>query len=176
MIETDRLILRPWREEDRVGFAAIINTPTMMADFGGVKDRAGIDRLFDKRVDDEARHGHSFWAVELHDGELVGSVGIRVAHDYPGLPVENMRELGWRIAERHWGSGLAREAAEAAIGWSWVNTDAPFLAAWTTAGNTRSWGLMERLGMARRPDLDCRDPDGSCLDETLIVYTLDRPA
>lgn len=176
MIETARLTLRPWREEDRASFAAIINTPAMMADFGGVKDRAGIDRLFAKRLDDQARHGHCFWAVELRDGELVGSVGIRVAHDYPGLPVANMRELGWRIAERHWGSGLAREAAEAAIDWGWANTDAPLLAAWTTPGNVRSWGLMERLGMTGRPDLDFRDPDGSCPDETLVVYTLDRPA
>ncbi len=180
MIRSERLVLRPWREEDRAGFAAIINTPAMMADFGGVKDQAGIDRLFDKRVDDQARHGHSFWAVELHAvgserGELVGSVGIRVAHDYPGLPVENMRELGWRIAEAHWGRGLAREAAEAAIGWGWASTDTPFLAAWTTAPNTRSWGLMERLGMTRRRDLDCRDPHGSCPDEDLVVYTLDRP-
>ncbi len=175
MIRSERLTLRPWREEDRAGFAAIINTPAMMADFGGVQDRAGIDRLFDKRVDDQARHGHSFWAAELHDGELVGSVGIRVAHDYPGLPVEGMRELGWRIAEAHWGKGLAREAAAAAIGWGWANTDAPFLAAWTTAGNVRSWGLMERLGMTRRRDLDCRDPNGSFPDENLIVYSLDRP-
>ncbi|WP_186729120.1 GNAT family N-acetyltransferase [Sphingomonas panacisoli] len=175
MIETARLILRPWREDDRGAFAAIINTPAMMADFGGVKDRAGIDRLFDKRIDDQARNGHSFWAVELHSGEIVGSVGIRVAHDYPGLPVEGMRELGWRIAEAHWGTGLAHEAAKAAINWGWANIDTPFLAAWTTAGNTRSWGLMERLGMTRRVDLDCRDPDGSCPDDNLIVYTMDRP-
>lgn len=176
MIETTRLILRPWREEDRAAFIRIINTPVMMADFGGAKDRAGIDRIFDKRVNDQARGGHSFWAVELHDGELVGSVGIRTAYDYPDTPVEGMRELGWRIAEAHWRKGIAREAAEAAIEWGWANTDAPFLAAWTTEANFRSWGLMERLGMTRRCDLGFRDPDGSNPDEDLVVYTLDRPA
>ena len=62
MITTDRLMLRPRREDDRADFAAIINTPAMMADFGGVKDRPGIDKLFDKRIADQARNGHSFWA------------------------------------------------------------------------------------------------------------------
>ena len=175
MISTERLILRPWREEDRAGFFAIINTPAMMADFGGVRDQAGADWMFDRRVGDQARNGCSFWAVELHDGELVGSVGLRVADDYVGKPVEGMRELGWRVAEAHWGKGFAREAAQASIDWAWANTDAPVIAAWTTAPNVRSWGLMERLGMTRRPDLDFLDLDGSVPDAELIVYTLDRP-
>jgi RimJ/RimL family protein N-acetyltransferase len=176
MIETDRLVLRPWREEDRAAFVRIINTPAMMADFGGVRTAEQIDRLFDKRVADQERHGHSFWAVELRDhAELIGSCGVRVAHDYPGTPVDGMRELGWRIAEAHWRQGYAREAARAAIAWTWTNTDARELAAWTTPDNYRSWGLMERLGMTRRRDLGFIDPDGSNPGVELFVYMLERP-
>jgi len=175
MIETDRLILRPWREEDRAAFVRIINTPALMADFGGVRTAAQIDRLFDKRVADQARHGHSFWAVELREeAELIGSCGVRVAHDYPDTPVHRMRELGWRIAETHWRQGYAREAAQAAIAWSWANTDDQRLAAWTTPDNYRSWRLMERLGMTRRGDLGFIDPDGSSPDIELFVYALER--
>jgi RimJ/RimL family protein N-acetyltransferase len=177
MIETDRLILRPWREADRVAFARIINTPAMMVDFGGVRTAEQIDRLFDKRVADQERHGHSFWAVELRkQAELIGSCGVRVAHDYPDTPVEGMRELGWRIAETHWRQGYAREAAQAAIAWSWANTDEQLLAAWTTPDNYRSWGVMERLGMTRRRDLDFVDRDGSSPHVELSVYTLERPS
>jgi RimJ/RimL family protein N-acetyltransferase len=176
MIVTDRLILRPWCEDDRAAFARIINTPAMMADFGGVATAEQTDRRFDKRLADQGRHGHSFWAVDLREsGELIGSCGVRVADDYPDTPVDGMRELGWRIAETHWRLGYAREAARAAIGWSWANTDAPHLAAWTTPDNYRSWGLMERLGMVRRPDLGFIDPDGSNPDAELVVYTLERP-
>jgi len=176
MIETDRLILRPWREGDRAAFVRIINTPAMMADFGGIRTPEQIDRLFDKRVADQARHGHCFWAVDLREEmELIGSCGVRVAHDYPDTPVDGMRELGWRIAETHWRQGYAREAARAAIGWSWANTEAQHLAAWTTPDNYRSRGLMERLGMGRRPDLGFIDPDGSNPDTELVVYTLERP-
>lgn len=45
-------------------------------------------------------------------------------------------------------------------------------------GNTRSWGLMERLGMRRRADLDFRHPDyaASAPFGAMIVYAMDRPA
>jgi RimJ/RimL family protein N-acetyltransferase len=176
MIETDRLVLRAWREEDRPAFVRIINTPAMMADFGGARTGAQIDRIFDKRVADQAVYGHSFWAVELRGGpELIGSCGVRVAHDYPETPVDGMCELGWRIAEAHWRQGYASEAAEAAIAWTWANTDAQELTAWTTPDNYRSWGLMERLGMTRRRDLGFIDPDGSNPGVELFVYMLERP-
>ena len=174
MIETARLRLRPWREDDRAGFAAILNTPAMMAHHGGVRSAAEMDALFAKRLKDQARHGFSYWAVELRDGELVGSCGLRIADNYPGTPVAGMHELGWRIAEPHWRRGLAREAAAAAIDWAWRNTDAPFLAAWTIPANEGSWRLMERLGMMRRPDLAFRDPRGR-YPVDFIVYTIDRP-
>lgn len=147
MIETERLVLRPWREEDRAAFVAINNTPAMMEHLGGVQSAAGINAKFDGRVADQARHGHSLWAAELRAGNaIVGSCGVRVADNYVGTPVADMRELGWRIAEPHWSQGLAHEAAEAVIEWVWKHTDAPILGAWTITENTRSWGLMDGSG------------------------------
>lgn len=179
MIETERLILRPWRAEDRPAFEALVNTPAMMAHLGGIKPSAGIDAMFDKRIGDQAAHGCTYWATERRDtGELIGSCGIRIASNYgDDLPISNMPEIGWRIAESHWGMGFAREAAEASISWGWAHLDAPAIGAWTTAGNQRSWRLMERLGMTRRAELDFRlawlaadDPVGA-----MIVYLLERP-
>jgi len=179
MIETARLRLRPWAQEDRAPFEALVNTPAMMARLGGLRDAAGIDAMFEKRVNDQARHGCTYWATELRDtGDLIGSCGIRIASNYgDDLPISNMPEIGWRVSEAHWGKGYAREAAEASIAWGWANLDAPAIGAWTTIENDRSWGLMERLGMSRRPDLDFRllgypddDPVGA-----MIVYLLERP-
>jgi RimJ/RimL family protein N-acetyltransferase len=176
MIETERLLLRPWREEDRPAFVALNNTPAMMEHLGGVQPVAAIDAKFDRRVEDQARFGHSFWAVALRgSGTVVGSCGVRFADDYRGYPVGDTYELGWRIAEEHWGCGMAREAASAAIGWTWAHTDAGFVAAWTIDANTRSWGLMERLGMTRRDELAFRYPHDGEPHQDLIVYTLDRP-
>lgn len=179
MIETPRLILRPWREGDKDAFDAIINTPAMMAHFGGVAPREKIDALIDRQMEKQAADGHCMWAVETKaDGELAGICGLRFG-GHPGTPVDGVYELGWRIAEKHWGQGIAREAAEASRDWGWANTPARTIAAWTNPDNTPSWGLMIRIGMARRPDLDFRHPlylDTDDVIGDMIVYAIDRPA
>ncbi|UZK69705.1 GNAT family N-acetyltransferase [Sphingomonas sp. S1-29] len=174
MIETERLRLRPWREADKPGFAAIINTPAMMAHFGGVQPRAKIDAIIDREIANQARDGHCMWAVETQGGEVAGVCGVRCS-GYPGTPVPDVLEIGWRIGEAHWGQGIAREAAEASIAWAWANTQRTSIAAWTSAGNDRSWGLMRRLGMARRADLDFQHPNypGDPIG-AMIVYAIDR--
>jgi RimJ/RimL family protein N-acetyltransferase len=178
MIETPRLILRPWREDDRPAFNAIINTPGMMKHFGGVVPRAEIDPLIDAQMAKQDAHGHCMWAVETKaDHELAGICGLRLG-GHPDTPVDGMYELGWRIAEKHWGQGIAREAAEASRDWGWANTPAGTIAAWTNPDNAPSWGLMIRIGMTRRPELDFRHPrylDSEDVIGDMIVYAIDRP-
>eukprot|EP01037_Dinobryon_pediforme_P040323 gene40323-49393_t len=178
MIETERLRLRPWREDDKPRFEAIINTPAMMAHFGGVKPRAEIDALVDTLIANQVRDGHTMWAVEHRaDADLAGVCGVRLS-GYPGTGVSDELEIGWRIAERYWGQGVAREAAVASIAWAWANTARQRIAAWTSIGNVRSWGLMLRLGMVRDATLDFHHPRYAADDPVgaMIVYTLDRPA
>ena len=178
MITTERLILRPWREEDKDAFAAIINTPAMMAHFGGVAPRADIDSIIDAQIEGQARDGFSMWAVELRDtGALAGVCGLR-RMPRPNTPVTGDLEIGWRIGEAHWGAGIAREAAAASLAWGWAHTDLPRCIAYTTAENRRSWGLMLRLGMVRRSDLDFRHPNYARDDPigAMIVYGIERPA
>ena len=175
MIETARLLLRPWREDDKPGFHALANTPAMMAHFGGPTTRDKHDRIIDRQMAQQALYGHCMWAVEL-GGELAGVCGLRIG-GHPDTPVPEELEIGWRIAEQYWGQGIAREAAEASIAWGWANTARPRIAAWTVIANSRSWGLMERLGMRRRGDLDFRHPEFAADDPlgAMIVYAADRP-
>ena len=106
MIETGRLRLRPWSDADRTAFAALVNTPAMTARLGGLRTQAQIDAMIDRRLNDQARHGCCYWAMELRDtGELVGSCGIRVADDYPGTPVLGLPEIGWRVDRAVLGQG-----------------------------------------------------------------------
>ncbi|MBC9031638.1 GNAT family N-acetyltransferase [Sphingomonas sp. JC676] len=178
MIETERLLLRPWTADDRRALGDLVNTPAMTAHLGGVRSETEIDAMLERRLRDQARHGHCYWAAELRgEGTLIGSCGIRLADDYPGAPVEGMPEIGWRVGERYWGQGFAREAAEASIAWGWANLAADAIGAWTTARNKASWGLMRRLGMERRDDLDFHHPRYAADDMTgaMVVYLLERP-
>ena len=177
MIETPRLLLRPWRLEDKAGYERIINTPAMMEHFGGVQSPDVHHALIDRMIAAQARDGHCMWAVEERaTGDLAGICGVRIG-GYEDTPVPLVLEIGWRIAEPYWGTGIAREAAEASLAWAWANTDWPSVAAWTNPDNRRSWGLMLRLGMVRRPELDFRHPLYAADDPLgeMVVYTVDRP-
>ncbi len=178
MIRTPRLHLRPWREDDKPAAAALLNTPAATVHLDGVKDRAAHDAMIDAHRAMQARHGLSFWAVEsLEDGMLAGLCGLRLG-GHPGTRVANELEIGWRFGEAFWGRGLAREAAAACLRWGWANTARPRISAWTVPANRASWGLMVRLGMVRRPDLDFdhpRFPDGHPLRRH-VVHVAERPA
>ena len=178
MIETERLRLRPWREADKPAYDAIINTPPMMEFFGGVQPRETIDALVDAQMANQADYGFSMWAVdERATGDLAGICGLRKM-PYADTPITGELEAGWRIAERHWGTGVAGEAAQAAFDWGWANTGFPRITAYTVAENVKSWGLMLKLGMVRREDLDFRHPKFALDDPAgaMVVYAIDRPA
>ena len=101
-------------------------------------------------------------------GLKIGTVG----------PIDGEIEIGWRLGETVWGRGYGREAASACLDWAWANLTArDHVFAITVAANSRSWGLMERLGMRRRRDLDFDHPsfaEGHPL-RPHITYVIERP-
>lgn len=176
MIETDRLILRGWRDDDVAPFHAMGNDPEVMRYLGPPMTLDDAQAARDRMNAYLAEHGYCFWAVERKaDGAFLGFCGIKPGPE--GTPLFGEVEIGWRLRRDAWGQGYAREAAEATIAWAWANIDAPTIAAMTVFANTNSWGLMERLGM-RRDHADDFDhpavPDGSPLKQHL-VYRIARP-
>jgi RimJ/RimL family protein N-acetyltransferase len=67
-------------------------------------------------------------------------------------------EIGWRFARHAWGSGYASEAARAALAFGFERLGPPEIVAFTATGNLRSQAVMDRIGMARREDLDFDHP------------------
>lgn len=93
-------------------------------------------------------------------------------------PIQGEIEIGWQLDEKAWGQGFAREAALASLTWGWANLACSRIVAITVPANRASWGLMERLGMTRRPDLDFGHP-AFAEDHPLhrhIVYVAERPS
>jgi RimJ/RimL family protein N-acetyltransferase len=81
-------------------------------------------------------------------GRLVGFCGLqRVPFEARFTPAV---EIGWRLFPAHWGQGLAREAAELALGAAFGPLALGEVVAFTVPANAPSWGLMRRLGM--RPE------------------------
>jgi RimJ/RimL family protein N-acetyltransferase len=176
VIETERLILRGWRDEDRAPFAEMGRSAAVMAHLGPAMTAAQSDAAVARMQACQRDHGYCFWALERRDdGRFLGFCGIK-----PGTvgPLVGEIEIGWRLREEAWGRGYAREAAFASLAWGWANLDAARIMAITTPANTASWGLMERLGMTRRAELDFGHPDmphGHPLHDH-ITYAIARPA
>ena len=178
MIETERLILRPWREADRASYVALHRSPAICRYLGGVHSDARIEEGIAGLKRSQARYGYGRWMIERRtDGRLLGVCGPR-PYDRVGTPIHGEIEIGWLLADDLWGQGYAREAAQASLDWGWANLDVSQIVAITVPANTASWGLMERLGMIRRPDLDFGHPAFDPCDPLHhhIAYVAERPA
>lgn len=174
MIETERLTLRPWREGDNETFARHTNTPAVMRWLGPLMTPEQLAGMEERSMKLQAERGHCFWIAERRsDGEMLGFCGLKIA-DAPNCPMAGELEIGWRLREDTWGQGYAREAATASLDHAFDVVGADRVMAQTVVGNSASWGLMERLGMTRRPDLDYSDPRYSGELSPTIVYVLER--
>jgi RimJ/RimL family protein N-acetyltransferase len=173
-IETERLVLRDWRDGDLPRFLAGTNTPPVMRWLGGVMDETLQQGLLGRVEACRAANGFCFWIVERkRDGEVLGFCGLKRA-DAPGSSVTGAMEIGWRLREDAWGQGYAKEAASAALDAAFDRFGAEEVVALTVEGNAASWGLMKRLGMRRREELDYADTRFEPPVRDHIVYSIDR--
>ncbi|MEM1051726.1 MAG: GNAT family N-acetyltransferase [Pseudomonadota bacterium] len=171
--ETNRLMLRDWREGDWAPFWEGTNTPPVMQWLGGVLDEQGMIDMRARWESYQRDFGHTFWPVERkEDGSILGFCGLKRCTDQNG-PF-GMMEVGWRLREDAWGKGYAKEAAIASLDLSFDRFGADETIAITVAENRGSWGLMNRLGMRRRPELDFEDTFWNVDYGNAIVFALTR--
>jgi RimJ/RimL family protein N-acetyltransferase/acyl dehydratase len=112
ILETERLIVRQWRAEDRDAFAAMARDPEMMRFINRGQPFAEneIDDFLARQARQESQFGVCMAAmVERASGEVVGVSGIQP------LGTTGEMEVGWWVARDHWGRGYATEAGRAAM-------------------------------------------------------------
>ncbi|MFE6781979.1 GNAT family N-acetyltransferase [Streptomyces sp. NPDC057680] len=147
-LETSRLVLRRWREDDVAPMAAIHADPEVMRWIrdGSVRDeqqtRSGI-QAWESEWDAQ---GFGLFAVEIRStGELAGFTGLSVPAYLPEvLPAV---EVGWRLGRSHWGQGLATEAAAAAVRFGFEERRLERIVSVAQVGNAASERIMTKLGM-----------------------------
>ncbi len=113
VLETERLILRPWRKEDLDDFFEY-------ASVDGVGQMAGW--LPHQSKDDTQMILNSFigkrrtFALE-YQGKVVGSLGIEEYDEdkFPELKDKKCREIGYVLSKNYWGRGLMPEAVKETI-------------------------------------------------------------
>jgi RimJ/RimL family protein N-acetyltransferase len=172
--ETARLRLRDWDDEDEHRFYEVMNREEVMRHLGGLQLpdewRAAYQRIRGFSRD----FGHTFWIVEDREsGDILGFCGIKRVNAPGAGDLTGKHEIGWRLRPEAWGKGIAKEAAIASLDLAFDRFEAPHVIALTVPDNRTSWGLMERLGMNRREDLDFEDSRFGPELNPSIVYWLE---
>lgn len=174
VLTTERLVLRQIAEDDLDPHIALLNTPAVMRHLGGVQPRDVIAAKHAASRAGFAVEGFGFMMMEERaSGEMVGHCGLRRLV-YALAPNPGDYEIGWLVREDRWRRGYAFEAVHAVIDWAFAAIGAMQIVALTCAANEGSWHLMEKLGMARRSDLDFTDPAMPPAQNPTIQYALTR--
>jgi 3-hydroxybutyryl-CoA dehydratase len=112
ILETERLLIRPWRADDRDAFAAMASDPEVMrfVHAGLPYTNEESDEFFARQARQENDFGVCMGAmVEKASGAVVGIAGIQP------LGTTGDLEIGWWLRRDVWGRGYATEAGNAAM-------------------------------------------------------------
>lgn len=145
ILETERLILRPTRQEDFDAFAEIMADEPAARFIGGAQARAAAWRSFCQLAGAWNLQGFSMFSVlSKADGCWLGRVGPWMPEGWPGS------EVGWGIVRSCWNQGYATEAATAAIDWAFEQLGWDDVIHVISPENLASAGVAKKLGARNR--------------------------
>lgn len=157
-LRTGRMRLRTWRPEDRLPYAALNADPVVMEHFEAPLTRAQSDAHVDHIEARFAEHGWGLWAAERLDTDtFMGFIGLSIpGFEAPFLPGV---EVGWRLAQEHWGMGFAPEGALEALRFAFDELGLAEVLSFTTVANAKSRRVMEKIGLVHHPEDDFDHPN-----------------
>jgi RimJ/RimL family protein N-acetyltransferase len=113
-LETARLVLRSWREDDLNAYARICADPEGMRYLSGTMTRDQAAQQMERWMSHWEERGFGVWAAqEKASGAFIGFIGLLYHEEWP--EGEHKTEVGWRLDRSFWGRGLATEGARASL-------------------------------------------------------------
>jgi len=144
-LETDRLVLRMFRESDTDAYADMVGDPEVMRFLGGKPmSRQEAWRNMAMVLGHWQLRGYGFWAVEEKStGEISVGAGFSRPEGWPGL------EVGWTLRRSFWGRGYATEATGALVRHAFDELGLNRLQAHHMVRNPASGRVLEKAGFRR---------------------------
>lgn len=177
VIETERLILRPWSLDDADAYyAAIISDPDVMRYLpGGVpRPRDTADKSINFFLRHGEEHGFTLWAVEEKaTGALVGNCGLVYI---PGSSNGEV-EVAYTLAKAFWGKGYATEGARASLKYGFEQCNLELVYGLAFADNKPSQNVLRKIGMVYEGTTDrFYNEHFECFSITRAQYFAAQPA
>lgn len=171
VIETERLRLRGWRDDDLDAYAALCADPDVMrfiAD-GSPRTRDEVVEQMEQLRSGWTERGFGLWcAADRYTDLCLGFIGLAVPEFLPEIMPSV--EVGWRLARDAWGRGLASESARATVAFAFDDVGIDRIVSVAHADNRRSRHVMEKLGMHRE-----RETTHPRWGYDVVVYEMLRP-
>ncbi|MEN7550764.1 GNAT family N-acetyltransferase [Rapidithrix thailandica] len=143
ILETERLRLRMWKEEDFEAYADICADPQVMQYLGKGQTLSRPEAW--RHMAFLAGHWHlrgfGHWALEEKENRrLVGRLGFLQPEGWPGF------EIGWTLARSVWGKGYATEGAKCALQYAFDEMGKEHVISLIHPDNAASVKVAQRLG------------------------------
>ncbi len=170
VMETPRLRLRPFREDDLDRLFECARDPVL-------GDSAGWKPHETREESDAVLHEvfigkETVWAIELRRNNLfIGTAGL-----IPDPKRENtgLRMIGYWLDRTYWGRGYMREASAAILDHAFRTLQTAAVTATCYPDNDRSHGLLLRLGFVHEGTLHMADKDRHGVLRDLLSFILTR--
>ena len=168
-LETERLVLRMFRESDLDSYAEMCADEVVMRyiSTGKTLSRAEAWRDMSRVLGHWQLRGYGLWAAEERQSQtLVGRIGCWNPEGWPGF------EVGWMLRRQYWGRGYATEGAKMALNYAFTVLKVPHVISLIYPENTPSIRVAHRLGEHLEGTLEVAEIPGAQLD----VYGIYREA
>ena len=145
-IETERLLLRPFRLED-VEHAYRMNLDPAISTYtgdGGVVSKTEIRRRIEEDVlGDYKKYGFGRLVVELkEENKFIGFSGLKYLPDLKEV------DIGFRFFKEYWGKGIATESGKACVKYGFDELRLEKLIGLVLPENIASIRVLEKLGFS----------------------------
>jgi RimJ/RimL family protein N-acetyltransferase len=143
VVETDRLLIRKWNDEDAAAVADIYLKPEVMQFIpGGVWSADRTARIITRMRELDIEQGYGFYPVVVKSlGTVIGHCGLGRLEQTPEI------EVAFVLDSPHWGKGYGSEAARAMLTHGFTKLSIPRIVAVAFPDNARSIGVMRSIGM-----------------------------
>ncbi len=171
-IETPRLILRPWREEDAEDLFAYASVPGV-GEMAGWQHHETMEKS--RLIADMFIREKKVFALELKEtGRVIGSLGIEELDSEAAAWETKGRELGYVLSKEYWGRGLMPEAVNAVISYCFDVLHYDFLTCGHFVQNSQSRRVIEKCGFSFWKQVQHETRYGTVEDTLLYIQNKNR--
>ncbi len=143
MLETERLLLRPWQETDARALYEYAKDPAIGPP-AGWPPHTGVENS--REVICKFLSAPETYAVCLKDGKPIGSMGLKRKGYTDMTDREDECELGYWIGKPFWGQGLIPEAARELLRYAFEELNMRAVWCGYYEGNEKSHRVQQKLG------------------------------